>query len=34
VDIPPDRTVLSSTAGVVLSFQKGDKLDIGTILMP
>jgi hypothetical protein len=34
IDIPPDRTALSSTAGVALSFQKGDKPDIGAILMP
>jgi hypothetical protein len=34
MDIPPDRTALSSTAGMVLSFQKGDKPDIGATLMP
>jgi hypothetical protein len=34
MDITPDRTVLSSTAGMVLSFQKGDKPDIGATLMP
>lgn len=34
VDVAPDRTVLTGTAGVELSFQKGDKPDISTILMP